>query len=202
MHPTGNYICLILAAGSSSRLGTSKQLLKINATSLLEHSIKSSLESVADTTLLVLGADFEEHRRAVEKLPVVIVHNKLWQNGIGGSIAEGMKKILSMHEDIDAVVIMVCDQPFISGQHLNKLLEKYQTSGMKIIASSYANTMGVPAVFDKKYFQELASLGGEDGAKKLFSRFANDVGVVDFPRGEVDIDTPEDVANVTKAPKR
>ena len=87
---------------------------------------------------------------------------------------------------------MVCDQPFVSVALLNELIDACNTSGDDIIACSYSNTIGTPALFSKNYFPALLALQGDEGAKKLLKQYNGSVGVVSFPKGNIDIDTIQD----------
>ena len=84
------------------------------------------------------------------------------------------------------------DQPFVTADLFNNLIEQKENSDRLIIASSYENTVGTPVLFDRKYFDSLSSLKGSEGAKKLLKQFQDDVATVAFPLGGVDIDTQED----------
>ena len=98
----------------------------------------------------------------------------------------------------DAVILMVCDQPFITSDILNNLIETYSNSGRGIVACSYDNTFGPPVLFSKKYFPELLQLKGDIGARKIIDQHFVDVALVDFPRGSIDIDTEADYLKLSK----
>jgi molybdenum cofactor cytidylyltransferase len=89
---------------------------------------------------------------------------------------------------------MLCDQPFVDASLLNKLINSKKTSGKGIVAAAYSNTLGVPALFDKRYFEELLQLTGSEGAKKVIFNHQAEVHALDFPLGAVDLDTEEDVS--------
>ena len=182
---------ILLAAGSSSRMGQSKQLLKIRKQSLLVHSINVALASGL-RTIVVLGAHEQEHRTAIQSLPVDIVLNDGWMNGMGGSLKAGLKYLLLKAPLTEAVVVMVCDQPLLTTQHLEKIKAAYQTSGKQIVASYYSGTAGVPALFHKSLFSGIMNLTDDQGAKKLIQRHSTEVVSIDFPEGAVDLDTPDD----------
>ena len=97
-------------------------------------------------------------------------------------------------EGADAVLLLLCDQPFVTPFFLKNLVEKWRSTDCHILASAYAGTFGPPAIFDKKLFDELAALQGQQGAKRVMERHGEQMELVDFPEGAVDIDTPEDVA--------
>ena len=182
---------ILLAAGSSSRMGQSKQLLKIRNQSLLVHSINVALASGL-RTIVVLGAHEQEHRTAIQSLPVDIVLNDGWMNGMGGSLKAGLKYLLLKAPLTEAVVVMVCDQPLLTAEHLEKIKLAHQTSGMQIVASYYSGTAGVPALFHKSFFSEIMALPDDLGAKKIIQQHSNDILTIDFPEGAVDLDTPDD----------
>ena len=183
---------LLLAAGSSSRLGRSKQLLKVDSESLLLRSSNLSLQ-VSKNVFVVLGSNFEEHVQSIKHLSVAIVENKEWERGIGSSLKAGLRQIVEKNPETKSVIILVCDQPLLTSSHLSKLAEVGEATNKLIVSSLYNNVLGVPALFKKELFNELLKLDDSEGARKLIQQKKNDVEIVDFPRGEIDLDTPEDV---------
>jgi molybdenum cofactor cytidylyltransferase len=198
-HVTGEsqIAILILAAGSSSRLGQSKQLLDINGKPLLVHTVNTALQSKANNVLVVLGSEQEKHGAILQGLPIETYYNKDWQKGMGNSIKAGMSCLLS-NFDVSAVIILVCDQPLISSSHINNLIEKYLNTKASLVASGYADTIGVPALFNRSLFQDLLNLEDEQGAKKIINKFKDSLLSLDFPGGEIDLDTVDDYLNFKK----
>lgn len=187
-------ICgLILAAGASSRLGRPKQLVSVKGKSLLEKAIKTALEAGLNQVYVVLGAHFDEVKASIAHLPVRIIHHEQWQQGIGSSISAGMQTIHA-EDHYDAVLIMLCDQLHINIAHLKALLIPYLNSDKAIVATSYGNQTGVPALFDHQHFSLLQALSGDTGAKKIISQQADKVHSIRFEEASIDIDTPEDLA--------
>jgi molybdenum cofactor cytidylyltransferase len=119
-----------------------------------------------------------------------MVENHQWAEGMGTSISTGMTALTAINQNLDAVVIVLCDQPFVSAPLLNQLVTIYQTTQSPIIASAYANTVGVPALFDRSLFPELMTMHGNVGAKDLIKQHAKQVFPVSFPNGAIDLDTP------------
>ena len=189
-----NISLLLLAAGSSTRMGQSKQLLKIGDESLLAHSAAIAIASRL-RTIVVLGANEAEHRKAIASLQVDLVSNTNWKNGMGGSIKAGLKHLLKSTPLTEAVIVMVCDQPLLRTIHLEKLKTRYESSGKRIIASLYSGTPGVPALFHNSLFSEIMDLPDDVGAKKIFQRHTKDMLTIDFPEGVMDLDTPDDYKN-------
>lgn len=183
---------IILAAGSSSRLGASKQLLIIDEETLLERTIKTCLHSNTNKTIVVLGSNAEAHAQAIEHLPIDIVTNKSWDAGIGSSIKAGLHYAMNRYSDLNAVILSVCDQPFLSSAYINSLITHYRESNKTVVASSYDGTIGVPALFDRCHFDPLCTLDDSHGAKKIIETIRDNVSTVAFEDGQIDIDTKED----------
>lgn len=189
---------LILAAGSSSRFGSAKQLLPINNTTLLQHVMNEAIECGAEPVIVVTGANANEIEKDLKLQQVQIVYNEHWKEGMALSIVAGIKKIISLKKDTAGVIITVCDQPFVSSDLFKSLYHAQLESDKHIIASSYADTIGTPVLFMRKYFEALMHLQGEEGAKKILKANAEDVVTIDFPQGAIDIDTKKDYEDLIR----
>jgi molybdenum cofactor cytidylyltransferase len=187
---------IILAAGNSSRLGRPKQLLPYRGRTLLTHVVREVLATNLQPIVVVTGAFWKEINESLQGRPVDTIFNSSWEQGIGSGIATGVSNALSRHPDLEALIVAVCDQPFISAELLLRMVDTYRASGKGIIASAYANTVGTPVLFGAFYFQQLMALSGSEGAKKLLKQYTGDLATVDFPRGDIDIDTEADVGKL------
>ncbi len=185
---------VILAAGASTRLGKPKQNLVYQKQTLLQHAIETALSSKCNPIAVVLGANADVISPTIQNLPVNIIYNKDWREGMASSIRVGINELQKARPAISSVILMLCDQPFVSVSLLNDLIEIKGEKG--IVASAYNDTLGVPALFDAKYFEELSLLKGPEGAKTLLQKYADDVCFLSFPLGSVDIDTAEDFGNL------
>lgn len=183
----------ILAAGESRRMGRPKQLLPIKGQPLLLHVVEEALSSPVSHVMVVLGSNHQSHSELLETYPVHLVNNPDWKNGIGSSIRRGVEEMITRVKGLDAILIMVGDQPAIRFEYLSHMINIYQQTSSLAIASGYAGTYGVPALFDKSLFDELLNLGDDQGAKAILSSRRNEILVLDCPEGELDLDTPEDV---------
>lgn len=181
---------ILLAAGASVRMGKAKQLLEFQSQTLLRRTAKTARQ-VSDEVIVMLGARSEILRKKIEDLPVRIAENKDWEKGMGSSVKIGLEKLLETNKNLQAVIIMVCDQPFVSIELLEKIINKYEETNAPIVASEYENTLGVPALFSAKIFQELLRLDSSHGAKHLIKKHLSETVAVTFPEGAFDIDTPE-----------
>lgn len=188
---------ILLAAGASVRLGKPKQLLRFRGETLLRRSANIAL-AVSKNFVITLGANLKILRQEIENLPVQIAENKDWKEGMSGSIKIGLEKLADIGESINAVIIMVCDQPFVDENLLRKIIEKFEQTDALIVACEYQNTLGVPALFHRKLFPELLALDAQTGAKQLIKKYQSQLAVVPFPEGAFDIDTLADYENLTK----
>jgi molybdenum cofactor cytidylyltransferase len=190
---------IILAAGESVRMGRPKQLLEFKGETLLRRTAKTAIDSACHSIVAVLGAKAEILEKELRGLNLEIVHNKDWKTGMSSSIKAGLEKLLEKNRELQAVVITVCDQPFVSAEIIDNLIEKHRQTNALIVASHYAETLGVPALFDRRLFFELENLTEKSGAKSLIKKFQDQAVALDFPAGVFDIDTPEDYADLTGA---
>lgn len=184
---------IILAAGASKRLGRAKQLLEFEGKTLLKRITENALATNLKT-VVVLGANAEKIKTAIENLQVEIVENENWQDGMSSSIVVGLRHLLKIQENLSAVIILLCDQPFIDREIIKQLIKTQEATNKKIVAGKYAETVGVPALFTKDVFDELLELDREKGAKLVIKNYAalNKIATVSIPEAELDIDTEED----------
>ncbi|MEH1946949.1 MAG: nucleotidyltransferase family protein [Nostoc sp.] len=193
---------MILAAGASTRMGTPKQLLLYQGRSLLQYTTEIAIASVCQPVVVVLGANAEQIHPQIKQLPVRVVKNSDWACGMSSSIKSGIELLNNLPQKIEAVVITLCDQPFVSPQIINQLVDTYYSTKKTIIACEYGDTLGVPALFSQTFFSELAALKETSGAKKVINNNLNEVFSIPFPLGDIDIDTPKDYEQLLSITKR
>ena len=192
---------ILLAAGGSSRLGTPKQLLRTaDGQTLLRRAAQTALASVCRPITVVLGASADATRREVEDLPLSMVVNPDWATGIASSLRIGLAAVRA-DAALDAVVIILCDQPRVSDALLDSLVTVRQTSGHDLVACEYDDVLGVPALFGNSLFGALAALDGDEGARKIIRNYRGPLTRVPFPGGHLDIDTPEQITALTAVPQ-
>ncbi len=182
---------ILLAAGSSHRLGTPKQLLPFKGVTLLQHAVSVAFAANAETTLVVLGANASRIKEEISEMPVDIVINKQYEEGMASSIKAGIQCMLKKYPHLNGLIMMVCDQPYVTPQHLRNLVDRQISSGAAIVASFYGNRKGVPAPFHQDLFHELLQLEGDTGARKKNEKHQHESASVAFPFGKTDIDTME-----------
>ncbi len=192
---------ILLAAGASTRMGKAKQLLDYQGESLLQRSAKAALEAELRARILVIGARREQIEAEAKDLPIPQVYNPDWETGMGSSVRTGLQKLLEDQPDLDAVLIMLCDQPFVNADLLNQMIAHFQASEFPILASAYEDTLGVPAIFARDFFEKLLNLGEKGGARKIIKQNLAEVQAFPFPQGAIDIDTPEDYEKLLRGKK-
>lgn len=189
---------IILAAGSSSRLGRPKQLLEYKESTLLKNTISEALKVSNSFIIVVTGANQENVEKELNSSQIIISFNTDWENGMASSIVKGLNELLLLNPDCEQCIFSVCDQPYVTSLIFENLIKEYHKTKKGIVASAYSETLGIPVLFNKKYFKELLELNGQEGAKKLINKYKNDVASVPFEKGNIDIDTEEDYKKLFK----
>jgi molybdenum cofactor cytidylyltransferase len=189
---------IILAAGSSSRMGQPKQLLKYKDTSLLRHAVETAQASrCKGPVLIVTGALHDELFKECIDLNVSVAHNTNWQQGMATSIHTGLRALTRDNAETTGALIMLCDQPLITTEHLNNLLDMFLHHQQKVIvATAFANVVGSPCIFSREVFEELYKLKGDKGARQIFEDPPQRLVTVPFKPAAVDVDTMEDYENL------
>lgn len=191
----GKTAAIILAAGASTRLGQPKQLISLGSETLLERAVRTAMDAGCYPVVVVLGADAERVRAGCDLGEAAVAANDAWLEGMASSIRTGLTTVQSTLQEIGAesqtagVVLMTCDQPAVTADHLRALAASGQ-----ITASEYSGRRGVPAYFPALSFAALTQLTGDSGARELL-RTAR---TIPLPLGELDIDTPQALAEARR----
>ncbi|HDZ14442.1 hypothetical protein LCGC14_0753910 [marine sediment metagenome] len=191
MAASKNIGILILAAGASSRMGETKQLLPWEDTTLLGNAIQTAKACGTNSVTVVLGANAAIIKKQIVQSNIHTVENTEWQLGLGSSIACGTKFILQSQPNTEAILVLLADQPLIDTAYLNIMLSAYNTNA-KGVATAYKNKAGVPALFPKSYFEELLTLDDDYGAKTIINNPKENFLVLEPGLKTRDIDTKSD----------
>ena len=186
---------LILAAGASVRLGRPKQSLLYQGQTLVQKIVSTAVAVQSGPVLLVLKeGDWIDVQEDVIK-----IYNPDAGLGMATSIHCGIRYLETQHPDIETVIISVCDQPFITTGLLQEMITKYRNTQLPIIACTYGDSIGTPVLFHKTMFIALYGLNGDRGAKQLINQHIQQVGLINFPLGNIDVDTEEDYERLIKS---
>lgn len=188
---------IILAAGNSSRLGYSKQLVELNGENLLNKVISTAIKTNIKDIAVVLGANYQSHFEAIKHSNISIIENKDWAKGIGNSIKLGFFHLLSTSQfPLDRVLILLCDQVLLNTEYLQTIIKTSRQFPKSIIASKYIDTIGVPALFPKSHFADLLNLADHEGAKKILQQHEKKCITLEFKDGAIDLDTHDDYIKI------
>ena len=194
-----NISATILAAGSSTRMGnTNKLLLLYKGKSLINITCDTLINSKLEPIFVITGFDHKKITNSLPKAIDSVIYNDNWSEGISTSINLA---ISSLPDIIDGNMIVLADMPLIKVKTINKLREAFvKNNGEKIIYADYLGRQANPVIFPKKYFDEIQSLKGDIGCKKIINQNKiNSLGIaIDSSEVIFDCDTEEDYSNLIK----
>lgn len=181
---------VVLAAGASTRFGSSKQLVRVNGRPLMLAVVSRAVELAGHSVTVVLGANAMELAPLLRHSPASIAVNRDWSEGIASSIREGLTHTPAT---ADGVMIALADQAAVTTEDLRRLAGTWRRNPNAIATAQYAGTIGVPAIFPRWCFRELNELRGDRGAQVLLHRHTDRLIRLPMPSAELDIDRPEDL---------
>jgi molybdenum cofactor cytidylyltransferase len=187
---------ILLAAGNSTRMGSAKQLMNFNGKPLLRHAAEVACGSHCAPVLVVLGAREHDTRAVLRGLPLEIVVNESWSEGIGTSIKTGIHALEK--RAVCGVILALADQPFIPAEFLQGLAEQHARTQKRIVASRYSGTVGVPAFLSRQLFPKLQALEPHQGCKNILLSCSHEALLIDCPEAAIDIDTPADYVKAAR----
>jgi CTP:molybdopterin cytidylyltransferase MocA len=180
---------IVLAAGASRRLGRAKQLVRVDGEPLVRRAARLALETGPSDAIVVLGASAAELAAHLSDLAVRTVTCEDHASGLGSSLRAGLD---ALDARVQGALVVVCDQPAVSAEHLLRLRDAWRERPEHAIASGYAGTLGVPALLPRAWFGEVAG-GLDQGARSILRGRRGEVGVVYDERLARDLDTPADL---------
>lgn len=193
--PEHSIFALVLAAGESSRFGSTKQLTEYDGEALVARAIRLAEDVCGERTVLIVGNDWKKVLAACRPLRGFFLRNDNYQSGMASSIACGIK---SVAQSADAVLLMMADQPLITAEHLNSLIGAWRGSPDDVVISEYSGVQGPPVIFAAQCFDSLMKLEGDQGARSLLSNPMYSVRSLACDEAAIDIDTLEDLAGLAR----
>jgi molybdenum cofactor cytidylyltransferase len=191
---------LILAAGASRRLGRPKQLERWGETNLLGHVVARTKEFAVDEIWVVLGHELERIVAETDLSEVGIIENPEWEEGIASSLRVGLDALTRLSR-CERVLIVIGDQPAISTEVVEELMMSHAKAGYPVTRPKYRYITGNPVIVERSLWPRIMSLGGDEGAARLFQahpEWVNEVWFADpAPR---DVDTEIDVSDLRPRP--
>ena len=213
MNATQMTAAIILAAGSSSRMGGGKHklMLPLDGRPVLARVIDATLASQARPIIVVIGHQSAQVRLQIEHYTaykdVAIIENDQYLQGMSTSLHKGIQIILAngykndLLRNVDSTLILLGDQPLITPQIINELITAYRTAGKRIVAPLYKGKRGNPVLFDKSLFRELIEVTGDEGGRTVLERHRDEVELIEMgdTQANFDVDTWEAYEQVVEA---
>jgi CTP:molybdopterin cytidylyltransferase MocA len=185
---------LLLAAGGSSRMGRPKQLIRIENEALVTRMARRLIDLKPRRVMVVTGSAWQAVNDQLSGLPLQIVHNPRWQDGMAGSLAAGVKNLPA---EIDGVLIMLVDQWRVGLADLQELVQAWNADISHIAAACWheegRKVIGPPVIFPRALFKELTALKGDRGAKAVIEKHRDRASFVAMKNARFDLDEPQDL---------
>ena len=183
------HAAIVLAAGRSRRFGSPKQLLVVDGESLVRRAVRAALATDPSRVLVIVDEDATAIRLALEDIEG-IEFIECTDDRMAGSLRSGL---LALGDRVDAALVVLTDQPGLTGEHLRRLVDVWRSAPARAVASTYAGTRGVPAVLPSSWFARLLDADAFDqGARSLLREDGANTDEVEAPELAIDIDTPQD----------
>lgn len=191
----GELQLIVLGAGASTRFGSPKQLARVNGVPLLQLVLSRATAVAGHAVTVVLGAHIGDIAPALGRMPVSLVVNRDWREGLAASIRAGIR---SLPGSCGGALLLLADQAAVSSADLQRLADVWRRNPRAIVAAQYSGGHGVPAIFPRSEFPALLRLRGDQGARALLRHPAVSLVGVPMPSAGTDIDSPEDLQAITE----
>jgi len=187
---------VVLAAGSSTRMGRPKQTLAVHGKPMLQKVLDTLRESKVDAVVVVLGSRAREVERSLKLSYETVIVNPDFAEGMSGSIRTGLAEV---EREADAVMVVLGDQPLVAATTIDALIDAYRRTKELVVLPVMGGRRGNPVLFDRELFPEIRLVRGDVGAKSVV--MSHEDRVVEVPVDDrgilVDIDTPGDYSKVS-----
>ena len=181
---------ILLAAGTSSRMGSNKLLLELDGESVVRGAVRRALAGGLSPVLVVLGHEPDTVRQEIEDLPCRCVLNPLYEQGINASLGRGVEAV---PPEARAAMVVLADMPFVSPEMIAAMLARYRATTALLVVSDYAGVNAPPIVYDRDLFPELLATTGEGCGREVVRRHRGEAEVATWPAAALaDLDVPED----------
>jgi molybdenum cofactor cytidylyltransferase len=185
---------ILLAAGTSSRMGRNKMLFDLNGESVLRGAVRRALAGGLSPLMVVLGHEAEKSRAELDGLPCQVVINSNYEQGINSSVKAG---ISALPPGTQATVVMLADMLFVTPEMIQGLIDRYRESEAPLVISDYEGVNAPPMLYDQCLFDELMTMTGEGCGRQVVKRHREEAAVLSWPVSALaDIDVPEDYERI------
>jgi molybdenum cofactor cytidylyltransferase len=186
---------ILLAAGTSSRMGSNKMLFELEGESVLRGAARRLLAGGVSPLVVVLGHQADQAARELEGLPHDWVLNPLYEQGINSSLKSGILAVRGLKAK--AALVMLADMPFVTTEMIAAMIARFRASAAPLAISDYAGVNAPPMVYDQSLFAELLAMEGEGCGRQVVKRHKQEAEVLSWPESALaDLDLPEDYARI------
>jgi molybdenum cofactor cytidylyltransferase len=198
--PEATVAGVVLAAGSSTRMGRNKLVLDLGGGTVVRRAVQAALEARLRPVVVVLGHEAERVRAEVADLACRVVMNPDHAQGVATSLHAGVRTV---PDDAAALVVVLADMPFVTASMIDALVRRFRTTEAPVVVSRYGETEAPPTLFARPLFPELLATRGERGARAVALRHQREAAVVAFPPEALrDLDVAGDYERVRGELKR
>ncbi len=193
---TGPVAGILLAAGTSSRMGSNKMLFELDGESVLRGAARRAIAAGLQPLLVVLGYQREKTEQELAGLPCEVAFNPDFEEGITSSLRAG----LSALPEVQATVVMLADMPYVTAEMIAAMVACYRRSQAPLVVSDYEGVHAPPMLYDRSLFEELTAMTETGCGKQVVKRHRHEAEVLAWPALALsDLDLPEDYARVRGA---
>jgi molybdenum cofactor cytidylyltransferase len=184
---------VVLAAGSSTRMGRNKLLLDLDGQPVVRRAVQAAVESGVDRVVVVLGHEADRVRPALDGLACEVIVNPDHERGVGTSLHAGIRAAA----DADAVVVLLADMPFVTAEMIRAVVERHRATGARLVLSHYGDVQAPPTLYARELFAEVLAEPDERCGKRIAKRHADEAKVVPWPQAALrDLDVAADYEDV------
>ncbi len=185
---------LLLAAGSSTRMGTNKLLIRLDGESLVRRAARCCLAARLDPVLAVVGHEHDRVGEELADLPVRLVANPDFARGVQTSLRAG---IAAVPDSAAAAVVVLADMPLVTGEMIGAVVRRFRDCRAPLVISEYGGVSAPPTLYARSLFAELGGNGGEGGGKRVVRRHRDEASVLAWPPDRLpDLDAPGDLERI------
>ena len=191
---SGRIAGVVLAAGTSSRMGKNKLFLPLGGKSVLRRAVGTAAGAGLDPVLVVLGHESDRAAAELADLSFTKVFNAEYARGMNTSVRAGISAVPA---DASGAVLMLADMPFVTARMLRELIDRYRAADAPLVVSTYGDVLAPPILYGRALFGELRALDGDGCGKRVVKAHRAEAIEVEWPPAALtDLDLPEDIERV------
>jgi molybdenum cofactor cytidylyltransferase len=191
MNPQPKVSGIVLAAGSSSRMGKPKQLLPFRGGTVIERVVDNALLSILDQVIIVLGHEALQIEPLLAQKGITTIVNHTYQEGQSSSLKAGLQ---ALSPETEGALFILGDQPLVTHTTMDLIISAFAETHAPIVIPTFEGQRGNPVLFSRETFSRLESLSGDCGARPLFQEYAGKIHSLEVhtPAILMDLDTEDD----------